>query len=66
MAYDLGGGKGLTYAEGMTSTSNVRIIYLDDILGDDGVEAIEHKDGMSFLPENLERSDEPLLKVGHP
>lgn len=48
MAYDLGGGKGLTYAEGMTSTSNERIIYLDDILGDDGVEAIEHKDGMSF------------------
>ncbi|ADV21394.1 type I phosphodiesterase/nucleotide pyrophosphatase [Cryptococcus gattii E566] len=30
---------------GMTSTSNERIIYLDDILGDDGVEAIEHKDG---------------------
>ncbi|OXG20938.1 type I phosphodiesterase/nucleotide pyrophosphatase family protein [Cryptococcus neoformans Tu401-1] len=30
---------------GMTSTSNERIIYLDDILGEDGVEAIEHKDG---------------------
>lgn len=43
-----GGGKGLIYAEGMTSTSNERIIYLDDILGEDGVEAIEHKDGMSF------------------
>nr|XP_031857489.1 uncharacterized protein CI109_007108 [Kwoniella shandongensis]KAA5524561.1 hypothetical protein CI109_007108 [Kwoniella shandongensis] len=30
---------------GMASTSNERIIYLDDILGQDGVDAIEHKDG---------------------
>lgn len=30
---------------GMTDTSNVRLIYLDDILGNDGVNAIEHEDG---------------------
>ncbi|KAK8865583.1 hypothetical protein IAR55_000727 [Kwoniella newhampshirensis] len=30
---------------GMASTSNERIIYLDDILGQDGFDAIEHKDG---------------------
>ena len=30
---------------GMTDTSNVQLVYLDDILGDDGVNAIEHEDG---------------------
>ncbi|WRT66029.1 uncharacterized protein IL334_002980 [Kwoniella shivajii] len=30
---------------GMAETSNDRVIYLDDILGDEGVDAIEHKDG---------------------
>ncbi|WVR05549.1 hypothetical protein IAU60_002568 [Kwoniella sp. DSM 27419] len=30
---------------GMTETSNERMIYLDDILGEDGIAAIEHKDG---------------------
>jgi len=30
---------------GMTDTSNVRLVYLDDILGDDGMNAIEHEDG---------------------
>ncbi|WWC68295.1 uncharacterized protein I206_102219 [Kwoniella pini CBS 10737] len=30
---------------GMAETSNDRIIYLDDILGEEGVDAIEHKDG---------------------
>ncbi|WWD05374.1 hypothetical protein V865_003448 [Kwoniella europaea PYCC6329] len=30
---------------GMAETSNDRIIYLDDILGEQGVDAIEHKDG---------------------
>ena len=30
---------------GMTDTSDVRLVYLDDILGDDGVDAIEHEDG---------------------
>ncbi|WVQ85744.1 hypothetical protein IAT38_007911 [Cryptococcus sp. DSM 104549] len=30
---------------GMASTSNERVIYLDDVLGKDGVDAIEHKDG---------------------
>ena len=30
---------------GMTDTSNVQLIYLDNILGDDGVDAIEHEDG---------------------
>jgi len=29
----------------MTDTSNVQLVYLDDILGDDGVNAIEHEDG---------------------
>ncbi|KAK4684949.1 hypothetical protein P7C73_g5211, partial [Tremellales sp. Uapishka_1] len=31
--------------QGMASTANERLIYLDDILGKDGVEAVEHKDG---------------------
>jgi len=30
---------------GMTDTSNVQLVYLNDILGDDGVNAIEHEDG---------------------
>ncbi|KAK9897923.1 Phosphodiest-domain-containing protein [Cystobasidium minutum MCA 4210] len=30
---------------GMTSTSNERIVYLDEILGEDGFAAIEHKEG---------------------
>lgn len=30
---------------GMTSTSNERVIYLDTILGEDGWNAIEHKEG---------------------
>ncbi|WWC60675.1 uncharacterized protein I303_103250 [Kwoniella dejecticola CBS 10117] len=30
---------------GMAETSNDRMIYLDDILGEDGVNAIEHEDG---------------------
>ena len=30
---------------GMTETSNERIVYLDEVLGKDGFEAIEHKDG---------------------
>ena len=30
---------------GMTDASNVRLVYLDDILGNDGVNAIEHEDG---------------------
>ena len=30
---------------GMTDTSHVRLVYLDDILGGDGVSAIEHEDG---------------------
>ncbi|KAL7420741.1 hypothetical protein Q5752_004692 [Cryptotrichosporon argae] len=30
---------------GMASTHNERLIYLDDILGDDGIAAIEHRDG---------------------
>lgn len=29
---------------GMTDTSKVQPVYLDDILGDDGVNAIEHED----------------------
>jgi len=30
---------------GMTDTSNVRLVYLDDILGADGVSEVEHEDG---------------------
>ncbi|WVQ96932.1 hypothetical protein IAU59_004040 [Kwoniella sp. CBS 9459] len=30
---------------GMTETSNERMIYLDEILGEDGIDAIEHQDG---------------------
>ena len=30
---------------GMTSTSDERVIYLDDNLGEDGWDAIEHKEG---------------------
>lgn len=30
---------------GMTSTDNERVVYLDDILGSDGWEAIDHKEG---------------------
>jgi predicted AlkP superfamily pyrophosphatase or phosphodiesterase len=30
---------------GMVDTSNVRLVYLDDILGEDGMEAIKHEDG---------------------
>jgi hypothetical protein len=30
---------------GMTSTSDFRLIYLDDILGEEGFKGIEHKDG---------------------
>lgn len=30
---------------GMTSTHNERVVYLDKILGKDGWEAIEHKEG---------------------
>lgn len=29
--------------------SNERIIYLDDILGEDGIEVIEYKDGRFFF-----------------
>jgi hypothetical protein len=32
----------------MTSTSNERIAYLDDMLGDDGFKGITHKEGMSL------------------
>jgi len=31
--------------DGMTSTHNERLIFLDDILGEDGYAAIEHRDG---------------------
>jgi predicted AlkP superfamily pyrophosphatase or phosphodiesterase len=34
---------------GMTDTSNVRLVYLDDILGDDGMNAIEHEDGTQTM-----------------
>jgi Type I phosphodiesterase / nucleotide pyrophosphatase len=34
---------------GMTDTSNVRLVYLDDILGDDGMNAIEHEDGTEVI-----------------
>jgi len=30
---------------GMTSTANERLVYLDDILGEEGYKDIEHKDG---------------------
>jgi len=30
---------------GMTETSNERIIYLDEVLGKDGFDSIEHKEG---------------------
>lgn len=30
---------------GMTSTANERVVYLDEVLGEDGFAAIEHKDG---------------------
>jgi len=30
---------------GMTDTSNAQPVFLDDILGDDGMNAIEHEDG---------------------
>ena len=30
---------------GMTATNNERVIYLDKVLGDDGWQAIEHKEG---------------------
>lgn len=29
----------------MASTSNMQLVYLDDILGEEGYAAIEHKDG---------------------
>ena len=32
----------------MAETSNDRIIYLDDILGQEGYSAIEHHDGKSL------------------
>ncbi len=31
---------------GMTSTSNMRLVYLDDILGEEGYNGIEHKEGV--------------------
>ena len=34
---------------GMTSTSDERVVYLDDILGKDGFEGIAHKEGLSLL-----------------
>lgn len=33
------------YSHGMAETSNDRIIYLDDILGEEGYSEIEHHDG---------------------
>lgn len=33
--------------KGMTSTANERLIFLDDILGQEAYEAIEHRDGGS-------------------
>jgi predicted AlkP superfamily pyrophosphatase or phosphodiesterase len=30
---------------GMSATSNERVVYLDEVLGEDGVAAIEHKEG---------------------
>lgn len=35
---------------GMSSTSDDRLIFLDDIIGKDGMEAIEHRDGRSPYP----------------
>ena len=34
-------------SHGMAETSNDRIIYLDDLLGEEGFSAIEHHDGQS-------------------
>jgi len=30
---------------GMTATSNERVVYLDEVLGEDGFAAIDHKEG---------------------
>lgn len=34
---------------GMTSTHNERLVFLDDILGKDGFEGIEHNEGLFFI-----------------
>jgi len=35
---------------GMTDTSHPEMVYMDDILGLDGLRAIEHEDGLTFSP----------------
>lgn len=34
---------------GMADTTNPKLIYLDDILGEDGVNKIDHEDGTSLF-----------------
>jgi predicted AlkP superfamily pyrophosphatase or phosphodiesterase len=34
---------------GMTDTSHPELLYIDDILGEEGWQAVEHEDGGSFL-----------------
>lgn len=53
---------------GMTSTSNERLVYLDDVLGEDGFKAIEHKEG-KFGCEWLRVASPKFLsrpQAGHP
>ena len=35
---------------GMTDTSHPELVYLDDILGEEGYSFIEHEDGKRFDP----------------
>jgi len=34
----------------MTDTSHPKLVYMDDILGSDGLAAIDHEDGYSSFP----------------
>ena len=34
---------------GMTDTSHPELLYIDDILGDEGLQAVEHEDGGTLL-----------------
>ncbi|OCF30505.1 type I phosphodiesterase/nucleotide pyrophosphatase [Kwoniella heveanensis BCC8398] len=50
---------------GMTETSNARMIYLDEILGEEGINAIEHQDGWPSVGLRFEEGTdvEAYLKI---
>lgn len=52
---------------GMTDTSHPELVYVDDILGEDGLANIEHEDGMTAALLSISFPFSSIVRqVGHP